>query len=286
MVKKWGKTLEEFKKTLKLKEGEILINDLPYCSKCKGARYWTFEDRAGRCICSCESKAYEDEKRREENKKKIEQYYQRLNDSLIGDKYIRANFNKARITDNNKNAYMRCMNYVNHAEEVLKNNLGLYIYGDNSTGKSHLSACISNELVKRGYNCLFTKLSTLLDEIKGTYNNRCESESDILRKMQEYDFVVFDEIGKEFLGRETEPSKFKWAEQKFLEFLTVRYDSNKPTIFNSNYSIRELANILHLDKAITERINEMATRVIKLEGDDFRKGTQQQASEFAKSIGV
>lgn len=43
---------------------------------------------------------------------------------------------------------------------------------------------------------------------------------------------------------------------------------------------------LNLDKAIVERINEMATRVIKLEGDDFRKAGREAKSEIAKGLGI
>lgn len=60
----------------------------------------------------------------------------------------------------------------------------------------------------------------------------------------------------------------------------------KDKIFSSNYSIGELASLLNLDKAIVERINEMSTRVIKLEGDDFRKIEREKKGELAKKLGI
>lgn len=44
--------------------------------------------------------------------------------------------------------------------------------------------------------------------------------------------------------------------------------------------------MLGLDKAIIERINEMATRVIKLEGDDFRSVVRDEKSDIAKKLGI
>ena len=71
-----------------------------------------------------------------------------------------------------------------------------------------------------------------------------------------------------------------------FEVLNARYNSQKPTIFSSNYSIAELETALGLDKAIIERINEMATRTIKLEGDDFREKVRKEKSDFAKKLGI
>ena len=39
-------------------------------------------------------------------------------------------------------------------------------------------------------------------------------------------------------------------------------------------------------KAIVERVNEMATRTLKLEGDDFRSTARQSKSELAKKLGI
>ena len=108
-----------------------------------------------------------------------------------------------------------------------------------------------------------------------------------LRNLEYYDFAFIDDLGKEFLGKGISMSaSSKWAEEKFFEILNARYNAQKPTVFSSNYSIGELASVLGLDKAIVERINEMATRVIKLEGDDFRSTVRDEKSEIAKKLGI
>ena len=70
------------------------------------------------------------------------------------------------------------------------------------------------------------------------------------------------------------------------EVINARYNAQKPTIFSSNYSIAELASVLSLDKAIIERINEMATRVLKLDGDDFRTAARSDKNDIARRLGV
>ena len=71
-----------------------------------------------------------------------------------------------------------------------------------------------------------------------------------------------------------------------LSVLNAIYNNGNSVIFSSNYSIPELAESFSLDKAIIERINEMATRVIKLEGDDFRDKILKEKSNKAKKLGI
>ena len=71
-----------------------------------------------------------------------------------------------------------------------------------------------------------------------------------------------------------------------LEVLNARYSNGLPTIFTSNYSLDDFATNFKLDKAIIERLNEMATRVIRLEGDNFRMKALEEKNKLAKSLGI
>lgn len=63
-------------------------------------------------------------------------------------------------------------------------------------------------------------------------------------------------------------------------------------MYQDNF-FRELAVLPHplppgktRKKAIVERINEMYTRVIKLEGDDFRNEVREAKNKVAKKLGI
>ena len=157
---------------------------------------------------------------------------------------------------------------------------------DNSSGKTFLTACMCNELVWKGYRCVYTNLATILNEIRSSYDGKGLGVCELVGKLNTYDFAFIDDLGKEFIGREYNQKNSKWAEEKLFEILNARYNAKKPTIFSSNYSIGELMSVLGLDKAIVERINEMSTRVLKLEGDDFRQHSRTEKSELAKSLGI
>lgn len=291
---KIGQTLDELKASFaagkeQLKEDEYLGEDgLPYCKKCKTKRFYSTENGewAMRGMCKCQEEERRKQEEEEAARKRMEEFNNRKAMSLTGKRYRNIMFADATITQNNSKAYQKARNYVAKSKEVFDNNIGLYIYGDNSSGKTFLLACICNELVWKGYKCIYTNLASILNEIRASYDKNGMGECAILGSLQTYAFAFIDDLGKEFLGREYNAASSKWAEEKFFEVLNARYNAQKPTIFSSNYSIAELASVLGLDKAIIERINEMATRVIKLEGDDFRSVVRDEKSEIAKNLGI
>ena len=273
----------------KLGDDEYLGEDgLPYCSKCKTPRFFVSDNNsmAFHCSCKCQAEEAEREKQAEERQKRIDEFNNRKRLSLLGERYKNATFKSAQITEHNSVAFAKAKIYVDKAEEVLKNNIGLYIYGDNSTGKTYLTACICNELLWNMRSCVYTNLATILNEIRASYDGEGISECSLLSQLKNYDFAFIDDLGKEFIGRGYNPHSSKWAEAKFFEVLNARYNAQKPTVFSSNYSIQQLSDILNLDKAIVERINEMSTRVIRLDGDDFREIERKRKSDIAKEFGI
>lgn len=291
---KFGKTLQEMKAAFAsgeevLKEDEFLGEDgLPHCKNCKDRRVFVSEDESMclRGMCKC----LEEEQKRceaeEQRRQRVVRFNMSVESALIGERYRNARFETATITDSNRIAFTKCANYAKHYEEMMRQNIGLYIYGDNSSGKTYLTACLCNELIWNGAECIYTNLAYILSSIRSSYDKNGMGECRLLQQLQRYDFVFIDDLGKEFLGREFNAASSKWAEEKLFEILNARYNAKKPTIFSSNYSLKELASLLNLDNAILARIDEMATRVIKLEGDDFRKIEREKKGELAKKLGI
>ena len=287
---------EAISKAFKGLSGEITLRDdeylgddgLPHCKNCKTTRVFVSADKnfIARCSCKCQSEAEEQRRKEEARQKALEAFNSRRNLSMLGARYRNIRLQDATITESNKDVYARCNRYVEHAKEMRENNIGLYIYGDNSSGKTYLTACICNELLWQGYRCIYTNLATILSEIRSSYDGQGMGECELLNRLQAYDFAFIDDLGKEFIGREYNASSSKWAEEKLFEVINARYNAQKPTIFSSNYEISALASELRLDKAIIERINEMATRVLKLDGDDFRSAVRKDVNDVAKKYGI
>lgn len=274
---------------LPLRDDEYLDGDgLPRCKSCHTLRVYVSDDKTfcARCLCRCQSEQIEKEKELEAIRRNLEEFYDRQRFSLMGDRYKDCRLSTAVITEHNRAAYARAKRYVECAPDMRRENIGLYFYGDNSSGKTYITACICNELLRKGYRCVYTNFARILSEIRSGYSGDGMGELDIMRNLMTCDFAFLDDFGKEFIGREYNRSAAKWAEEKLFEMINARYNSKRPTVFSSNYAMDELASKLSLDKAIIERVNEMSTRVIRLKGDDFRAKQLSCQNDKAIKYGI
>lgn len=263
-------------------ENEILVNGKPYCVKCGEPRFVEIDGQFHRCLCGCQAAALEEEEKQERERRAVELFRRNQKLSAIGERYIEARFKTAEIIADNAEQYRVCKLYCDNANAVMERNVGLYLVGENSTGKTYLTACMCNELISRGYTCLYTSLLSILAEIqKSFHNDEGLGQAQVVEMIANKDFVFIDDLGKEFIG-----GKSAFAEKILLDVINARYNNGKPTIFSSNYSIKELASRFSLDRAIIERIGEMVGKVIELHGHNFRKEKWKEKANFLKSLGI
>lgn len=75
---------------------------------------------------------------------------------------------------------------------------GLFLSGTNGNGKTTLAAVICKELAYRGYRVLFTTMAEMLDRMEmGVGINRAATAQKVLKELVTYDFVMFDDYGRE-----------------------------------------------------------------------------------------
>lgn len=75
---------------------------------------------------------------------------------------------------------------------------GLFLFGSNGNGKTTLAAVICKELAYRGRRCLFTTMTKMLDKMEsGVGFNRANIAQKVLKELLQYDFIVFDDYGRE-----------------------------------------------------------------------------------------
>lgn len=265
---------------------EYLDGGLPHCKKCKGARYTAVQGNNGeihlfRTLCVCQKMA--NDKKREEEEKQAELAFFKWQQGKAGvpNKYFDASLINTLI-DKTQGVFISCENYIKNAKVCFENNLGLYFYGPNSSGKTYLTVCICNELIKKGYKCLFTSIAAIVGSIQKSFGSGDDKLSTVLDDMRSYDFVFFDDLGKESIG----DRKSAYNSRIMYEIINARYNAQKPTIFSSNYSLNDLIAVLGIDRATVERITEMSVKTIKLEDKNYRKEIREQKQSFLKIIGV
>ena len=170
----------------------------------------------------------------------------------------------------------RARNYCAAAGKVLAQGVGIYLYGAKGTGKTHLTACIANELMSNYYSVLYTNFSEISKSIRATYGSRSETEQAFIDKLATIDFLFIDDFGTESVARDGDDL---WLQEKIFEVVNKRYNANKPIIFTSNYSLAEMVKNRGLADKTVDRISEMC-EVIKLDGKSYRLKAKEQREKL------
>lgn len=196
-------------------------------------------------------------------------YLYRLNRSGLGERHKGLSLDSVTVTDDNKAVVELLKKYRDNAKAMYDDGVGLYLHGQNGVGKTYLLACLCNDLLRDWNSCYFTNVIRLTD---GIFN---DSDA-VFEKVEKAEFLFIDDLGKELLGREFDRAKCTWQEQKLFEVLDMRYNSGKPVIFSSNYSIMQLVTTLKIDTAISDRIMGLSSKVIELKGGSWRRKEQEK----------
>lgn len=165
-------------------------------------------------------------------------------------------------------AYTIAKNYARDFEEVKEDGQGLYFYGSNGTGKTHLAAAICLDLMPKGVGVIFRTFAGLLSDIKDTFNTD-RSESEVIKAYTDADLLIIDDLAKESLS--------DWNVSQLFTIINNRYEDCKPIIVTANYSLDELLQALtpkgcndDKAKAIVSRLRETC-KPVPMYWQDHRK---------------
>lgn len=227
--------------------------------------------RAVRCSCDChvdELARLRRQQQEEEDRKRLREL-QEL--SLMGERYKGCSFESLDMErpDSFRYAVSRSQSFCKNHKDVLELGLGLYLYGSNGTGKTTIMACIANDLMSKILrSVLFTSFLDLSKSIRKTYESNSNlTEMSIMKSIASVDFLFIDDIGVE---RYVNNAADTWLQERVYDIINTRYNAKKPTVFSSNYTMQELIQERGLLRATVDRIFEMSSLTIKIEGDSYR----------------
>lgn len=147
----------------------------------------------------------------------------------------------------------RCVKYVGAIDDLMQNHGGIGLYFSSDTrgsGKTFLSTIVGNELTARGKRVHWFSMPDVLQEIKSTYDRESgTSTSDILRRLQNAQILILDDIGAE--------KQTPWVNETVYMILNHRMMNNRPTIFTSNLRPDDLK----YDDRIKDRIRRMTVEL-------------------------
>ena len=78
---------------------------------------------------------------------------------------------------------------------------GISLIGNVGTGKTVLLSCMCHSVIGQGYRAYFTPMNEFLNKIIDVYKikNNTETETNIIKGLLNYDFIAFDDLGREKL---------------------------------------------------------------------------------------
>lgn len=175
--------------------------------------------------------------------------------SLIDRRFRESTFDRAVETPENAKALRIARDYCKNWAANLERNVGLVFYGNPGTGKTFLSACIANELMRQGVPVLATSIIKL-----GSVDAKTLVET--LYGVRNAELVVLDDFGAE---RDTPTMR-----ERVYSVIDSRYASMRPMIVTTNMDLAQMRESTDIhDKRVYERVRAMC-KVVKLQGDSWR----------------
>lgn len=121
----------------------------------------------------------------------------------------------------------------------------VFMVGGTGLGKTHLSLCIANEVLSKGFTVIYGSAPELFRKVEQEHFGR--SEGNTADALQEAQLLILDDLGAEF------ESKFYTA--ALYGILNNRLNASLPTIVNSNCDFPELNR--RYGERITSRLASM-----------------------------
>jgi len=194
----------------------------------------------------------------------LKQQQAELSEADQVDHYKGADFNRLKVTDDNKTAFNRCRQYAMTINKQTKK--GLLLIGNEGTGKTSLAYAVMRQANRAGLPCAFIVVSNVLDDLRQNYKNDFYEPTTYFRAKEKH-FVILDDLGVE------KPTD--WVREQIYKLINERYMKGLPTLITTNFTLQELEERLGSDdivvgKRITGRICEMCD-IVPVTGKSWRR---------------
>lgn len=131
---------------------------------------------------------------------------------------------------------------------------GLYLWGDNSVGKTYAACAVLKEAMRRRYSAY----CILADVLRAVYIDRSMFDADmsVVQRVETVDFLLIEDLGKEYTGKDS-----GWAELCLENLLRKRSRELRPTITTTNLTpkgfkerYRESAQAIALESMVAVQV--------------------------------
>lgn len=215
------------------------------CSVCKDSGYITNPDYST-SMCSCLKQKLYDEQYNKSNMSNLDiQNFDNFTDSLYSDEADPNKYHVDLSPRENINLIKDiCLKFIKNFDD--KNQKNLLFTGNTGLGKTFLSSCIANELIKSGKNVLYQTAPVMLDSIID-YRFGKNTNSNILESILNVDLLIIDDLGTECINNMKFTELFNVINTRLLNQKGIT-----KTIISTNLSLKNLYTTY--DERIVSRI--------------------------------
>lgn len=168
--------------------------------------------------------------------------------------------------DNDEVSLAKVKKYLKDSKSFYNDGVGLYLWGANGSGKSHLMNCAFKELIDARYKVRVFSMDEIVDKFTSSWYADSEKKEldNILRNI---DFLGIDEFGKN-LDKDGKPMYLPDLVKRVMEsVIRFRVQMKKPIWFASNTEPANVKEVFSED--IASLLKEAVIHVL-VTGGDYR----------------
>lgn len=210
------------------------------CGKCKDTGYIYYENKKTE-MCSCLKQKLINISYNKSNLKNLQkENFENFNIKIFSDK-VDVNRYKINISprENVKAIKNACINFIENFDDLKTKNL--FFTGNTGLGKTYMTNCIANELLKRGKTVLYQTAPILLENIIDNKFSKYKTSriNDFNNQVLESDLLIIDDLGTECMNSMKLSELFTILNSRSLNL------NNKitRTIISTNLSIEKIFSI-------------------------------------------
>lgn len=161
--------------------------------------------------------------------------------------------------------------YLLNYKSLYEEGIGLYLWGSNGSGKSHLMNCAFMELIHQGAKVRIYSMDEIVDKFTSSWYSDSDKK-DLDNILRNIDFLGIDEFGKN-VDKNGEPLYLPDLVKRVMEsVIRFRVQMHKPIWFTSNTDPKFVGKVFSED--IASLLREASVSVC-VRGEDYRKTIQR-----------
>jgi len=249
------------------------------CEKCGEKLFKNIGGFTVRVLCPCEAKEIKEREEEDKRKEKARKLQRLRKYSMMDEAFANNTFENFQIDENNEKIYKLAKNYCENWQQMKKENIGLLLYGDPGVGKTYITNCIANELMKNLTPVIVISTIGIINKIYDSYGKYGDDgEVAIINQLNNADLLIIDDLGAEHSHEK--------GKQIIYSIIDARSRANKPLIVTTNLDPNQLKEKLTGADGVGRTIDRLlaSSYPIKISGTSKRRKNISKKEQIIKKL--